>query len=349
MAFRDRRIGSRRAGRVSVLALAASLTVAACGGQTTPAGPSSGVAPTKVSVQASYLLNVEYYGFIYPAHTGGYKSAGLDVQVTPGGQGINAVQEVVSGTADIGVATAQVIIDAASRGAPVVVLAAEYGISPLALTCRADSGVKKLSDIKGKRIGVKQISEPVFGTLLRKNNLTPRDVQTFPIGRTDVSTIIAGKVDCMITTLATNEPLTMQRRGVAPVVFTLADHGMPSQGNVYFTSATAWETKRPFLLKWLDVTKNTWGAFLKDPAAAATWLVNSNITPGLDLGQQIAQAKAQVRYILPPGTPTSRLLALNPAIWRQTAADQHASGAAANLVNIEKLLAPPSTLSTSGG
>jgi NMT1/THI5 like len=52
-----------------------------------------------------------------------------------------------------------------------------------------------------------------------------------------VTEIIAGVVDCQLG-FAVNEPNSMRKANVEPMIFLLADYGFPSQGNIYITNAT---------------------------------------------------------------------------------------------------------------
>ena len=72
-----------------------------------------------------------------------------------------------------------------------------------------------------------------------------------------------------------------------------ADNGLPSQGDVYFTSADQYTKNKDVLARWTKATQAAWQNFLNDPKAAAKYVVDNAFVDGLDLTQQTAQAVSQ--------------------------------------------------------
>lgn len=104
----------------------------------------------KLTVVLSYVPNVEAYGPEYALHNGFFREQGLDVTRAPAGQGVDQVQMVASGAADIGITDPETILAGVARGEKFVAFAAEFQKSPVAMTCRKDSRVAKPADLKGR-------------------------------------------------------------------------------------------------------------------------------------------------------------------------------------------------------
>lgn len=289
-----------------------------------------------VKVQLNFVPNVEHFGVSYADEDGLAAAAGVDVEVLAGGQGIDPVQVVAAGQADVGVTAAESFLLARAQGMPLVAFAAQFQNSPVALTCREDSGITEVAGIAGHTIGVKAVAESMFAVFLGVNGIDPESIDTEPIGASDVATIIAGRIDCQFTTFAVNEPNTMRNAGVEPVVFLLSENGLPAQSNVYFTSEEKLADNRDALVAWLGVTADAWQTFLDDPVAAAEWQVESGLVDGLDITQQTQQAEGMVSLM--EGGPG--LLALDPDVWAGTQQNMLDSGQLTEEIDLTTVLDP---------
>jgi len=104
-----------------------------------------------VNLQLRWYHQFQFAGYYAAKELGYYKEAGLDVNIIEGGIYTDVMKEVISGTSDYGVQTPSIVVDKA-RGYPVVVLAAVFQHSPVALIVKSSSGIKMPSDLKGKTI-----------------------------------------------------------------------------------------------------------------------------------------------------------------------------------------------------
>ena len=85
----------------------------------------------KVTYRLKWLFNVSVLGDLYAREMGIFKKAGFDVTVKEGGPERDAIRELELGYADFGVASADQVIRARSKGSPVVVLAQIFQVNPL--------------------------------------------------------------------------------------------------------------------------------------------------------------------------------------------------------------------------
>jgi NitT/TauT family transport system substrate-binding protein len=281
-----------------------------------------------------YVADVEDYAFEYALHEGLYAAQGLDVKLIPGGQGVDQVQEVVAGVAQVGVDGAEQIIQAVGKGQMLKVFASEFQKSPVAMTCRKDSGVTVPSQLKGKTVGVKPTVGQLLSLFLTKNSLSAGDIHQVPIGGSDISEIIAGKVQCEFTTFAFNEPKEIQDQGVPVNVIPLADYGLPAQEDAFFVTQSFFNdpAHQATLVKFLKVTNQAWMNMFHDPAGAAKYEVGHNFVDGLDLNQQIFQSQQQVLYMKSDLTASVGMMAVDPAAWVQTANNLFASKITSSVV-----------------
>ncbi|WP_421760851.1 ABC transporter substrate-binding protein [Devosia sp.] len=290
---------------------------------------------TKLTVVLGYVPNVESYGPIYAKAKGFFDEAGLDVTLVPGGNGVDSLQMIDSGLAQISIGGSDAVIAAVDKGVALKVFAAEFQFSPVAMTCREDSGVTEPSMLKGKRLGIKQAAQLYAETFLSKNGLTMADITPTTIGGSDVSTIIAGKVDCMITTFAFNEPRLIANAGVPVKVLRLGDYGLNSQPDAYAVTQAFYDTpgNKEILAKYLTAEAKAWDELFKDPAAGAKFIVEGGFNDGLDIDQQTFQAEQQVTYMVSALTKEKGIMWLDPKTWAENAANALAAGSTTKLVD----------------
>ena len=308
----------------------------------TLAGLSAGtaLAATPVTVVLGYIPDVEDFGAYYAKQMGYFTDEGLDVTIVPGGNGIDQVQMVSSGQATIGIANPEQILAAIDKGVAFKVFASEFQTSPIAMTCRKDSGVAKPADLKGKRLGIKQNAQLYAELFLKKNGLALSDIIPTTIGGSDISLIIAGKIDCMITTFAFNEPALIEQAGVPVNVLRVGDYGLNSAVDSYFVQADWYKdpTHQDILVKYLKAETKAWDAFFKDPAGMAKWFLDGGFNDGLNLEQQTFQATTQVKYMTDALTAEKGIFWVNPKTWQETAENSVATGAAKAVPKFDDLL-----------
>ncbi len=303
-------------------------------------GVTAASAATPVTVVLGYIPDVEDFGAYYAKQMGYFTDEGLDVTIVPGGTGIDQVQMVSSGLATIGIANPEQILAALDKGEKFKVFASEFQTSPIAMTCRKDSGVTKPADLKGKRLGIKQNATLYAELFLKKNGLTMDDIKPTTIGGSDISLIIAGKIDCMITTFAFNEPALIEQAGVPVNVLRVGDYGLNSAVDSYFVKADYFKdpANQDILVKYLKAETKAWDAFFKDPAGMAKWFLDGGFNDGLNLEQQTFQATTQVKYMSDALTADKGIFWVNPKTWQETAENSVATGAAKAVPDFSDLL-----------
>ena len=107
------------------------------------------------------------FGPIQIAKGKGYFSqAGLDVNYAVGRGGVDVAKEVGAGNVPIGGIVADAPIVVRQNGVPVKIVALFGGKGFMQLVVRADSGIQKPADLKGKTITVMSYQDTTFYALL---------------------------------------------------------------------------------------------------------------------------------------------------------------------------------------
>ena len=112
-------------------------------------------AQEKVAYRLKWLINASTAGDIFALDQGLFAREGLEVAVKAGGPERDAVRELELGYAQFGVASADQVIRALSKGASVVVLAQLFQVNPLQWIYRADDfPLTQTQDLTGRTVGI---------------------------------------------------------------------------------------------------------------------------------------------------------------------------------------------------
>ena len=180
----------RRALRaMSVLVLRAMAALALC----------AAILPARADEKITYLFPappiLPAFGPIQIAKGKGYFSqAGLDVNYAVGRGGVDVAKEVGAGNVPLGGIVADGPIVVRQNGVPVKVVALFGGKGFMQLVVRADSGIQKPADLKGKTITVMSYQDTTFYALLgllASAGLTQSDVDIQAAGPVGVWQLVA--------------------------------------------------------------------------------------------------------------------------------------------------------------
>ncbi|GAB3462715.1 ABC transporter substrate-binding protein [Actinophytocola sediminis] len=185
--------------RVLIGLLAAMLvaTLTACG------GAASGGDSTKLKVAVTTpTWNAGFATFLLSQAEGYFADEGIEVEFTLPPSGTQAAQQVIAGGADIALVTPEPVIIGATKGTDLTYFASYYGDWIYGLAALDGSGISKVSDLKGKRIGVTNVSSSgaTFARVaLQLAGLSEDDATLVPIGvgAQQVTAINDGQVDAL--------------------------------------------------------------------------------------------------------------------------------------------------------
>src|SRR5262249_58838061 len=141
------------------------------------AGAALGLAPWNTPALSQELEKVTYLfpaPAILPAFApiqlakgkGYFADAGLDVTYAVGRGGVDVAKQVGAGNAPVGGIVADGPIVVRQNGVPIKIVALFGGRGFMQLVARADSGIEKPSDLKGKTISVMSYQDTTYYALL---------------------------------------------------------------------------------------------------------------------------------------------------------------------------------------
>lgn len=150
-----------------------------------------------VTYRLKWLFNTSVVGDLYADVHGSFADHGLRVTIKEGGPERDAIKELELGRAQFGVASADQVIRAVSKGAPIVVIAQLFQANPLQWIYRPERiSIDTARDLRGKTIGVTYggNDETIMKALLTKYKITNKDVKLFSV-RYDYTPFYKGEVD----------------------------------------------------------------------------------------------------------------------------------------------------------
>src|SRR5271165_1877214 len=185
-----------------------------------------------VTIQLKWVTQAQFAGYYVAKAKGFYKDAGLDVTIKPGGPDLAPPQVIAGGGADVIVDWMPSALASREKGVPLVNIAQPFKKSGLELTCRADTGITKPTDLKGKTIGVWFFGNeyPFLSWMSKlgfKTDGSPGGVKVLKQGF-NVDPLIQKQADC-ISTMTYNEYWQVIDAGYKPsqlVVFKYEDQGV---------------------------------------------------------------------------------------------------------------------------
>lgn len=189
----------------------------------------------KISLQLMWLDQFEFAGFYIAKEKGFYKEVGLDVTLKKFTSTTNVLETVLNGKADFGTSSTSLLV-ANSLGKDVLLLGSVFQTSPLILLALKESGIKTLSDIKGKKamITQEQTTFATLQTMLKSENLKISDLEILKHSF-DIEDLIDGTTDLMLA-YTTNEPFILQEKGYESQIFNPKDYGFDFYEELIFTT-----------------------------------------------------------------------------------------------------------------
>jgi len=186
------------------------------------------------SIRLAWLTGTQFAGLYMAEKEEVFAKNNLSVELRSGGIDFPAIQLVASGSDDFGIARAEQLLSAREKGVPVVALAVVYKQSPYAILTLKSSGITKLEQLVGKKVGVKPGREDVYWAMLKSAGIDRKSIEEVPI-KVDLSPLITGQIDAWCGFTIT-EMVTLQQKGYEVNVINPKDYGISMYGDILFTT-----------------------------------------------------------------------------------------------------------------
>ena len=334
---------SKRAGSAVEMAstrqTAATVFLTACLALLAACGPQE--KPEEVNYRLKWLYNISSVGDLYAEAHGHFARSGLKVNVKPGGPERDALKELELGHAQFGVASADQVLRAAAKGAPIVVLAQLFQVNPLHWIYRPDqTAFSGGGDLRGRRIGVTfgGNDEAILRALLARWGIAEDQVTLFSV-RYDYTPFYERRVDFWPLYLNAQAVIIGEKLEKAGETFAFLS---PDQLGVRFVANSVVTTramveKRPETVKrFLAALLEGWREALdprNEQTAVQVLLEADRETPEAVVRRQLSVTR---ELMLPPAGVAFGTI--DTAAWKQTEEILRSQGLIPGSVDVESLL-----------
>lgn len=270
--------------RIALLAIIATLLLAACGPAAQPSGGATGGAPTPVRVGLDWTPNTNHTGLYVAADNGAYAGRGLAVEILPAPEGGTVEQLVAAGTLDFGISYQEAVTQARVEGLPIVSIAAVIQHNTSGFASRADAGITSAAGFAGKKYGAfgSPIEQAVISGLMECAGADPSSVEFVDIGTTDFFVATErGDID-FAWVFQGWTGVEAELRGTPLNIVMMTDQGcIPDYYTPVLITSEKTIAERPELVRsFLAATSEGYQYAIKEPAGAAEILIKA--APELD-------------------------------------------------------------------
>ena len=296
-----------------------------------------------VTYRLKWLFNVSVAGDLYATAEHLFQRNGLDVTIKEGGPERDAIKELELGYADFGVASADQVIRARTKRAPVVVLAQLFQSNPLQWIYHPDRlKIERIADLRGRVVCVTfgGNDEAILRTLLANGGLGERDVTLFSV-RYDYTPFYRKQVDIWpVYRNAQGVILAdkLNNEGETVAFLDPAKFGVIFVANSVVASERTTRTRPDLVRRFLRGLMQGWMNAMKPTNHDAVIDLLQRYDP--DTPPRILEAQlAMTRRMVRP-TPEFAIGTLDVDGWRQTEAIMLKQRLIASPVSIEQALRP---------
>ncbi|TWU47193.1 NMT1/THI5 like protein [Rubripirellula tenax] len=295
-------------------------TVVGCGGSRDSAkSPTSDSVPVpasdKVAVQLNWYPEAEHGGVYQAWADGTYKSAGLTVDVRPGGRATPVAPELQLGRVQFAMANADDVVLFRREGMDIVAVLAVLQNSPRCILVREDSGVEDFKGLAGMTL--QRQAGRMFLEFMRSKGFLDK-VTEVPYHGSVSSMIADPKIAIQAYSFA--EPLLAREQGVEVRTLMVSELGWNPYSSVLITSGKLIREQPELVRTFVKATQQGWANYLADSKLGNEAILSANehgmTQEALDFG-----SKELTPLALPEGMAIDQIGAMSQARWK-TLVDQ---------------------------
>jgi signal transduction histidine kinase len=228
-----------------------------------------------VTLQLKWTHAFQFAGYYMALHNGYYREAGLDVEIRPGGPNVDVIGQVLSGEADFGVATSDLLLDYAA-GKSIKVLGVIYQHSPVILIMKGDKPSGTMQDLVGKTIMIETHAADLFAMFKRVG--VPLDQLNCMDHTGFIDDLLTSEAQAIFAYMG-NEPYLLDQMGVPYFILSPRTYGIDFYGDNFFTTQSMLEDDEEVVNGFREATIRGWRDAIENPEAAVDLILEHYPTP----------------------------------------------------------------------
>lgn len=297
-----------------------------------------------MTYRLKWLFNVSVVGDLYADAHGIFADRGLRVTIREGSPERDAIKDLELGHAQFGVASADQVIRAVSKGAPIVVIAQLFQVNPLQWIYRPERArIETPEDLKGKTIGITYggNDETIMRALLSKYGITDSEVKLFSV-RYDYTPFYQGTVDLWpmyqnAEGIVIGEKL--RQAGEQVGFFSPDAFGIRFVANSVITTEQMLRERPALVEDFLGALMEGWRQALNPANEEAAVLIVQRFDQ--DTPMQIVRQQLPATRMLMKPSPGIAVGSIDVEAWKQTEKIMVEQGVIPGHVSVERILKPP--------
>jgi putative hydroxymethylpyrimidine transport system substrate-binding protein len=233
----------------------------------------------KFTVMLDWFVNPDHAPIFCAKYIGAFEKAGLDVNIIAPTDPDIPPRLVAAGHADMALSYQTQLYLLCDEGLPLRRTGTLIDQPLNTVMALPGSGVVKLKDLKGKKIGysVAGVEDVLIGTMLQAVSLSIKDVTLVNVNFNIVTALLSKQVDAVIGGYRNFEENQLKEKGFKPVVFFPEDYGVPpSDELIMMSNANALSDSR--LPKFLAAVREGGDALRADPHGMWTKFIADQTT-----------------------------------------------------------------------
>lgn len=229
----------------------------------TKSHPARAIPLKKAKLQLSWEAGFQFAGYYAAKEKGFYRDAGLEVEILDGYPAINPINVVLSGKADFGVASSDIMLYRL-RGKPIIALAAIFQHSPSIFISLKKSKIKTPQDLEGKRVMLAEKTQNAeFYAILDKEGIPRNSIIKTPYS-SGLKNLINGKID-VLDSYITDQPFILRQKKIPFNTIAPASYGIDFYGDCLFTTATTLKNDPEKVKAFVKASIKGWKYAMKNP------------------------------------------------------------------------------------
>ncbi|CAO3453949.1 Hydroxymethylpyrimidine ABC transporter, substrate-binding component [Azospirillum argentinense] len=250
---------------------------------------------------------------------GFFKAKGIDLGYVPGTGGGSAIQNMLTGQADVAFTDPASFYLALDKGEKLIAIYNIYPQNVFNVVSPKERNITKPEDLKGKRIGVYSLSSGTrqnLQVLLHQVGLSEKDVTIEVTGLLNFAPVIQGQVDA---TAATDTGLHVgMQKGLKDINVIEVKDTLNLPSDIFVVTEETYRTKKDVLKRFLAAYRDSAAWMIAEPEEAARLAVTRAIN-GRDEATNLAIIKLRNESSVSETTKAKGLGHFDPALMQKGA------------------------------
>ena len=190
----------------------------------------------KITLLLDWFVNPDHVPIIIAQEKGIFEDAGLQVEIIPPANPSDPPKLVAAGKADIAISYQPQLHMQVHEGLPVTRVGTLVATPLNCLLVLEDGPIKKLSDLKNKKIGysISGMEQALLSAILKKANVNKDEVEYINVNWSLSPSLMSKQVDAVIGAYRNFELNQMKIEGVKGRCFFIEEEGVPPYDELIF-------------------------------------------------------------------------------------------------------------------